>query len=192
MVSGCHALQQTLQGSQAVPVREHSSRWAIRKNPFLLLLTDVVPWPVLWSSYLNCAVPTALWTLQAQSILLKQLIRRWFFFNREHIATISKSKAKLRSKSEWKPKFISLHFPAAIKKLSLSTHHCLVCKWPGNALQWKDTCFRRICWKLFTKIFSNLLLVPHNQIIFWINDIFKELVSLKYCWGNPFSRHHNI
>lgn len=151
MVSGCHAFQQTLQGC----ARERAKQQVGNKEK-----------PISPPAHSCCALsssgvllpevccPNSSQNSAGSENFAKTTDTVVNFFNGEHTAAISKSKAKLCSKNEWKPKFISLHFPASIKKLCLSTYHCLACKLPGNALQWKDTCFRRICWKLFTKLFS--------------------------------------
>lgn len=145
-----------------------------------------MPWALLGSSYLKCAVPRPLRTLQAQRILPKQLILGWIFSVGNIHCSIVKSKAKLHSRSEWPPKFISTAF-SSCHQTALSLNPSLL------GLQMARKCFTV---KRYT-LQENLLETFHQTFLnfidsfseldnFWRTDVFKELVSLKYCEGIPF------
>lgn len=149
-------------------------------------------------SCLQCTVPKGLWTLYCSECFADTTNAVVYYFYGDggagcvYITTVSKSEAKLcsQSKKGSQETFISSSSPAAIK-FCLATPHYLVCQTPGVALQLKDTGFRSICWKPFTKLFSNFNAGFSQLNHFWGRAAFKEL-GLNLCWGDPFSTCHNI
>lgn len=103
------------------------------------------------------------------------------FYNGDHTLTISKSKAKLRSKSEWKPK-IHLTVFYSCHQEALSFNSSLL------GLQMARKCFtvkryvlQENLLKAFHQTFLKYIAGSSEPDNFWRKNVFKELVSLKYC-----------